>query len=69
MSWSQIHWLCKKLDGRTNPKFRPGFGDQFAVERITEKIVRGIYYIEDSIFIEPPYEITFYALPENGIAL
>jgi hypothetical protein len=37
-------------------------------ERITEKIVRGIYYIEDGIFIEPPYEIDFYALPEDGIA-
>jgi hypothetical protein len=30
-------------------------------ERITEKIVRGIYYIEDGIIIEPPYEIDFYA--------
>ncbi len=37
-------------------------------QRITEKIVRGIYYIEDGIFIEPPYEIEFYALPENDIA-
>jgi hypothetical protein len=37
-------------------------------QRITTKIVRGIYYIEDGIFIEPPYEIAFYALPEDGIA-
>jgi hypothetical protein len=37
-------------------------------KRMTEKIVRGIYYIEDGIFIEPPYEIDFYALPEDGIA-
>jgi hypothetical protein len=38
-------------------------------ERITEKIVRGIYFIEDGIFIEPPYTIDFYALPEDGTTL
>jgi hypothetical protein len=37
-------------------------------ERITEKIVRGIYYIDDGVFIEPPYELDFYALPEDGLA-
>jgi len=35
-------------------------------ERITEKIVRGIYYIEDGVLIEPPYEIEFFALSEEG---
>jgi hypothetical protein len=38
-------------------------------ERITEKIVRGIFFIEDSLYIEPPYKIAFYALPEDGIRL
>ncbi len=36
-------------------------------ERITEKIVRGIFFVEDGIFIEPPYTIDCYALPEEGI--
>lgn len=59
----------------------PGLGDRWAdipgertailipkrsFERITEKIVRGIFYIEDGIFIEPPYTINFYALAEEG---
>src|SRR5262249_61758403 len=35
-------------------------------ERITKKIVRGIYFIEDSIYIQPPYKIDFFALPEDG---
>lgn len=35
-------------------------------QRITEKIVRGIYYIEDGIYIAPPYTIEFFALPEGG---
>ncbi len=34
-------------------------------ERITEKIVRGIFYIEDGIFIEPPYIIDFFASAED----
>ena len=29
--------------------------------------MRGICFIEDGIFIEPPYTIDFYALPENSI--
>jgi hypothetical protein len=60
----------------------PGLGDRWAeirgeraailiskesFERITEKIVRGIYHIEDGIFIAPPYTIDFFALPEGGI--
>jgi hypothetical protein len=33
-------------------------------EKLTEKIVRGIFYLSDRRFIEPPYSITFYALPQ-----
>ena len=29
--------------------------------------MRGIYYIEDGIYIAPPYTIDFFALPEEGI--
>jgi len=36
-------------------------------ERITEKVVRGIFFVEDGIFIEPPYTIDFYAWPDEGI--
>jgi hypothetical protein len=34
--------------------------------RLTEKIVRGIYFLEDKKFIEPPYFIEFYALTDDG---
>src|SRR5262249_29070982 len=35
--------------------------------RIAEKIVRGIFYVEDNKFIEPPYIVEFFALdPSNG---
>jgi hypothetical protein len=63
----------------------PGLGDRWtdlkevphallvpaeSFERITKKIVRGIYYIEDRLFIDPPYEIGFFALPDDdGTAL
>lgn len=33
--------------------------------RLTEKIVRGISFIEDQRFIEPPYSIDFYALEDT----
>ena len=32
--------------------------------RITEKLVRGIFYVEDNKFIEPPFAVTFEALDE-----
>lgn len=35
-------------------------------KRLTEKIVRGIFYIEDKVFIDSPYSITFYALSDVG---
>ena len=34
-------------------------------QRITEKIVRGIFYIEDQKFIEPPYIIDFLVPPDE----
>ena len=37
-----------------------------SIRRLCEKIIRGIYYIEDKKFIEPPYTIDFYALPDDG---
>lgn len=48
--------------------------DQLAVlvpadsfRRLTEKIVRGIFYVEDGKFIEPPFAVEFLALdPSNG---
>lgn len=37
-----------------------------SVRRIAEKIIRGIYYVEDGKFIEPPYIIDFFPLdPRN----
>ena len=38
------------------------------IHRLTEKIVRGIYFIEDGKFVELPYVIEFHALTENGAA-
>jgi hypothetical protein len=35
-------------------------------EMITKKIVRGIFYIEDGIFLEPPFTIDFFVLPEEA---
>jgi hypothetical protein len=37
-----------------------------SIRRLTEKIVRGIYYIEDEKFIEPPFLIEFFALTDEG---
>lgn len=36
------------------------------IKRLTEKIVRGIFYIEDQQFIEPPYAISVFALSDQG---
>jgi hypothetical protein len=33
-----------------------------SVKKLAEKIVRGIFYIEDKIFIEPPYRIDSFVL-------
>jgi len=37
-----------------------------SVKRLAEKIVRGIFYIEDHLFIEPPYSIESFVLSEKG---
>jgi len=37
-----------------------------SLHRLTEKIVRGIFYVEDKQFIEPPYVIEFFALDSDG---
>jgi hypothetical protein len=34
--------------------------------RLTEKIVKGIYFLEDKKFLEPPYTIDFYAVSDEG---
>lgn len=39
-----------------------------AVQRLAEKIVRGIFLIEDGKLIEPPYEISYYVLHDAGTA-
>jgi hypothetical protein len=36
-----------------------------SVKKLTEKIVRGIFYIEDKIFIEPPYRIESFVLNDQ----
>jgi hypothetical protein len=36
-----------------------------SVKRLAEKIVRGIFYIEDHLFIEPPYNIESFVLSEK----
>lgn len=37
-----------------------------SLRRLTAKIVRGIYYLEDQVFIEPPLRVEFYALTDDG---
>lgn len=37
-----------------------------SVQHLAEKIVRGIFLIEDRILIEPPYEISYYVLSDTG---
>jgi len=37
-----------------------------SVRRIAEKIARGIFYIEDGLFIEPPFKIESYVLSDSG---
>lgn len=34
--------------------------------RLTEKIVRGIFFLENKTFIEPPYVVQFFALDDVG---
>jgi hypothetical protein len=39
-----------------------------SIRRLAEKIVRGIFFVEDQMFIEPPTSIEFVALTEDGAA-
>jgi hypothetical protein len=77
--------IAETLQGDQIPDYGtfPGLGDRWEIpgermavlipkesfERITKKIVRGIVFIEDSLYIQPPYKIDFFALPEDGIPL
>lgn len=50
---------------------RPGSGIAVRIpaesfRRLTEKIVRGIFFIEDKKFIESPFQISFFALDDEG---
>jgi hypothetical protein len=36
-----------------------------SVQRLAGKIVRGIFYLEDDKFIEPPFSIDFYPLRDS----
>jgi hypothetical protein len=36
-----------------------------SVRKLSEKIVRGIFFIEDNRLIQPPYHIDFYALTDE----
>jgi hypothetical protein len=70
-------WVGKEIPQK---HFYPNFGlyadipiqDQVAVpisadsvNQLAEKIVRGIFYIEDHLFIEPPYSIESFVLSEK----
>src|SRR5262249_8297983 len=37
-----------------------------SMQLLTEKIVRGIFYVEDGLFIEPPFKIEMWVLPHSG---
>jgi hypothetical protein len=39
-----------------------------SIRRLTEKIVRGVFFLEDDRFIEVSHSINFYALTEEGAA-
>lgn len=39
-----------------------------SVRRLSEKIVRGIVFLEDQVLIEPPFSIEFYALTDEDAA-
>jgi hypothetical protein len=73
--------LSEALQGEARDGTYPGMGEKWgrplkeqvavlipadSVRRIAEKIVRGIFYVEDGKFIEPPYTIDFFPLdPSN----
>lgn len=63
------------------PEF-PGFGERWGrpkseqvaitvspenLERFAEKIVRGVFYVQDEIFIDPPFKVDVHILDSKGI--
>ena len=59
----------------------PGFGEKWgrtvdqaigvtirasSFRRLSEKLIRGIYYLERSLFIEPPWRVEFFAMTDEG---
>jgi hypothetical protein len=64
--WSAVYPGLGERWGRSSQE---GLGIRVPAEsirRLSEKIVRGIYYLEDDKFIEPPFTIEFYALTDEG---
>jgi len=39
-----------------------------SIRRLTEKIVRGIFWLEDDKFLDPPYRVTFYPMEDAQAA-
>ncbi len=65
------HGVYPGLDDRWNQPTDDRMAILFpkrGVERISEKIVRGISYIEGRKFIEPPYKIQVFVLTSEGAA-
>ena len=59
----------------------PGFGEKWgrtidhavaitipasSYRRLAEKLIRGIYYLERALFIEPPWRVQFFAVTDEG---
>lgn len=42
--------------------------EEKSVHRLAEKIVRGIFYLDENKFLEPPDTVSFYAIPEQDAA-
>ena len=71
LSGSEIPWdsVYPSLGERWGRSPNQGIGIQvpaISLRRLTEKIVKGIYFLDRKVFIEPPYEICFYALTDEG---
>ena len=45
-----------------------GFAFQNSIRLLTEKIVRGVYFLEGQKFAEPPYVITLFVLTDEEAA-
>jgi hypothetical protein len=74
--------LAERLQGAAIPQGAtiPGMGERWGrpleqqvallseqnLRRMVEKIVRGFFYLQDEVFIEPPYEIDYYLEDDAG---